>query len=72
MISRDPPRPVQVDPPGPYETPVVEAFLGLAISQGELPPRACFLLQGGIELRLPIDTAALESLYHGLDQHFCD
>ena len=72
MISRHPPKPVQLEPPGPYETQAVEAFLGLVISQGELPPRACFVLQDGTELRLPIDTAALENLYHALGQHFGD
>ncbi len=72
MISRHPPKPVQLAPPGPYETQAVEAFLGVAISQEELPPRACFVLQGGTELRLPIDMAALENLYRSLGEHFGD
>ncbi len=66
------PKPVRLEPPGPYETPVAEAFLGLVVSQGELPPRACFVLQNGAELRLPINTATLDDLYRALGQHFGD
>ncbi len=72
MISHRPPKPVQLDPPGPYETQAVEAYLGLVVSQGELPPRACFVLQDGTELRLPINTDVLETLYRALGQHFGD
>ncbi len=56
------PKLVQLEPPGPYRTPVVEAFLGLMAFQGELPPQACLVLQGGIELRIPLHQEALEKL----------
>ncbi len=61
------PKLVQLEPPGPYETPIVEAFLGLMVSQGELPPRVCLVLQGGTELRIPVSPEAQEKLRKALN-----
>ena len=61
------PKPVQLEPPGPYETPIAEAFLGLMVYQGELPPRVCLVLQGGIELRIPVFPEAQEKLRKALN-----
>ena len=61
------PKPVQLEPPGPYETPVAVTFLGLLVSRGELPPRVCLALLGGIELRIPLDQDAQEKLRRALN-----
>ena len=66
------PKPVRLEPPGPYETPVVEAFLGLRVSQGELPPRVCLALQGGTELRIPLGPQAQEQLRKALNDLVAD
>ena len=66
------PKPVQLGQPGPYETPIAEAFLGLMIFQGELPPRVCLVLQGGIELRIPVSPEAQEKLRKALNDLAAD
>lgn len=59
--------PVQLDGDGPFQTPEVEAFVGLQIgSGGQLPPQACFRLKGGKTLYVPMDDAVLEQLLNAL------
>ena len=61
------PKPVQLEPPGPYETPAAEAFLGLMVSRGRPEAQVCLVLQGGIELRIPLDQEAQEKLRRALN-----
>ena len=67
MAHRPIPRPVQLTPPGPYETPVAEGFLGLGISRVGLPPRIHLVIQGGVELQIPLDEGVLELLHKALN-----
>ena len=63
---------VQLEQPGPYETPTVEAFLGLMVFGGELPTRLCLVLQGGIELRIPVSPETQEKLRKALNDVAAD
>ncbi len=56
------PTPVQLDPPGPYETPNAVLFLGAADATTLEPARFRFLLQNGTELRVPMVASAVEAL----------
>jgi hypothetical protein len=50
-------------------TPVAEGFLGLVISQGQLPVQIRPVLKGGQELDVPIEELTLQRLHkqlHGL------
>ena len=72
-MSRPPiPKPVQLEQPGPYETPIAEAFLGLMVFQGELPTRVCLVLHGGIELRIPVPPEIQEKLRKALNDVAAD
>lgn len=53
---------LQLDGLGPFETPAVAGFLGLAIAQGREPTQIRFVLEDGSELRLPIQGHAFEKL----------
>jgi hypothetical protein len=66
MVNTPAPKPVQLTPPGPYETPEVEGFLGLGIFQGGLPPRVCLALRDGTELRIPMDKNVQMEIYKAL------
>ncbi len=66
------PTPVRLEQPGPYETPIVEAFLGLMAFRGELPTRVCLVLQGGIELQIPVPPEVQEKLRKALNDQAAD
>jgi hypothetical protein len=57
---------------GLYETPAVQAVLGPAIFRNELPTRLILRLQGGTELRVPIDRLVLKELRDRLDKYLGD
>jgi hypothetical protein len=57
---------VQLDSPGPYTTPTASVFLGVVVSDGQLPVQLQFRLANGSELHLPISEAALHKLTHDL------
>jgi hypothetical protein len=62
-------KPVQLDGDGPHVTPIAQGFVGLGISQGQLPAQIRLVLKGGQELHVPIEELALRRLYkqlHGL------
>lgn len=57
------PKPIQLDGPGPFETPAVEGFLGLGTLADRGPAQTLrFVLSGGSELRLPIAAHAFDKL----------
>ena len=62
MIASRPAQPVRLDPPGPHMTPEAEAFSCLTLAQGQLPILACFLLQNGAQLQVPLSTEAYERM----------
>lgn len=60
------PTPVQLDPPGPHMTPEISEFLGFAPAKGQLPHRACFMLDGGTELQIPMGLGIQEEFFNAL------
>ncbi len=56
------PTPVQLDPPGPYETPNAVVFLGVADATTLEPALFRFRLQNGTELRVPMVATAVEAM----------
>lgn len=60
-MARDPVL-LRLDGPGPYTTPAVEGFLGLAMPEGRLPVQIRLVLSGGSELLLPIAEPAFDKL----------
>lgn len=71
MISQRLPMPTPLNGPGPFETPIAEGCLGLALVQGRLPTRVVFVLEGGKELRVPMTDLAFQSLCDKLAP-FCE
>ena len=61
---------LKLDPPGPYETPTIEAWRSLEISQGQLPPRVVLVLSNGAELRVPMNQDVLELFRDRLNEMF--
>ena len=61
---------VQLVGDGPFETPVAQGFLGLAVSPGQSPIRIRFVLAGGQELLVPIEELALRRMYKLLHGQF--
>ncbi len=67
----NPPKLVQLDPPGPYILPAVETYQATTIAQGRLPVQLRLFLENGTELHLPIAAHAFEKLlhdFHGLHE----
>ena len=62
MINAQPAQPVQLNPPGPHKTPEAAEFSCLALAQGQLPILACFLLQNGVQLQVPLSAQAYERM----------
>ena len=56
------PKPIQLEPPGPYVLPTVEGFLGILPSEGQLPVRIRLRLEGGLELQMPTTEHVLTAL----------
>ena len=50
---------VQLTGAGPFQMPAVEGFLGLGIDQDQALAQMIFLLEGGVELHVPIAELAL-------------
>jgi hypothetical protein len=59
---------VELQGPGPFETPAVQAVLGMTAAMGETPPRLRLLLQDGRTLLIPIDTPAARELLEILER----
>ena len=56
------PTPVQLDPPGPYQTPNAVDFLSVTDATTLEPARFRFRLQNGTELRVPVVATAIEAM----------
>ena len=56
------PTPIRLDGRGPYETQVAVGCLGLGLPGAELPVRLLMVLEGGIELRIPLSDLAAYKL----------
>ena len=54
--------PIQLRGHGPFETPAVEAVLGLVASQGEQSVHLSLRVQDGKELRIPLTGKQLEEI----------
>jgi len=59
---------VELQGPGPFETPAVQAVLGVTSAMGETPLRLRLLLQDGRTLLIPIDTPAARELLEILER----
>ena len=66
MVSPDQPTRVQLDGPGPFETPAVVGCLAIGIFQGRFPEQVALTLQDGRELRIPITRDAMDKLHQYL------
>jgi hypothetical protein len=68
MLKFPHPYRVELPGPGPFETPVVQAALGLTPPVGETRTRIRLLLQDGRTLLVPIDTDAARELLEILER----
>lgn len=57
------PTPVQLDGPGPFETPHPIAVPYLAAPEAGSPTRVCLIVEPGKELRIPMDDDYKRSLW---------
>lgn len=69
MTTNQAPMPVQLNPPGPYETPVVQAYLGVEFAREESPARFRVLLENGVELYLSMTGEAVKDIREALKQY---
>ena len=70
MPTNPSPTLVQLGPPGPYETPVVEAFQKLSVDQGTRLTRVHLRLEGGAELLVPLPPSVVEKLHVELGEYY--
>jgi hypothetical protein len=61
-------QPVELSGPGPFETPIVQATLGVTATWGEAPARIRLLLDDGRTLLVPIETHAARELLEILER----
>ncbi len=69
MTTTPTPAPVELDPPGPYETPVVEALLELSVDQGTRLTPVHLRLEDGVELLVPLPFSVVEKLRAELGEY---
>ncbi len=63
------PKPIQLDPPGPYETPTALELQRVKVATEESPARLCLMLEGGCSLHIPVLPGVVERLRLALEDY---
>jgi hypothetical protein len=69
MPTNPEPKPVRLDPPGPYETPVAIELQRVRVATEVSPARLCLTLEDGCSLHIPMLSAVVEKLRLALEDY---
>ena len=69
MPTNQQPKPVQLDPPGPYVTPTAIELQRIRVATEVSPARLCLMLEDGCSLHIPMRSDVVEKLRLALEDY---